>query len=172
MSFVDVRDEVFSLASSLPSSLGLKPGSRVALSVENEINHFLSSVALMVAGVSHVTLATHDSPEVNALIMRRLGVSKIVNDSDVQAARQSTGGVPHVHPQKTDSFGEIYLRTSGSVGHAKIVPFSAEDLIIQARRNTAYGQGTRFVRWASMQHNNSKKAPSLLLFNGRDKCFC
>lgn len=138
---------------------GIGPGATVGLSIADELEHFVASLALIGAGAWQIALATHDTAEEREQVAARARVTHVLLG---QGGEPRTGVVPHLDwPLPTGipvdvPEGGVFLRTSGTTGSSNIVPLTGADLLVQAARNPEYVDG-RLLRPASIEHNNSKR---------------
>jgi len=139
---------------------GIGPGATVGISIADEVEHFIASLALIGAGTWQIALATHDTEQEREEIAARARVTHVLLG---QQGEPHTGEVPHLSwplPPRAAATevpeGGVFLRTSGTTGSSNIVPLTAADLLVQAARNPEYIEG-RLLRPASIEHNNSKR---------------
>ena len=59
---------------------GIAPGDRVGIAIRDEFPHLLACLALLRLGCTQVTLAGHDTPEMQAALAARLGVTAVLAD--------------------------------------------------------------------------------------------
>lgn len=139
---------------------GIGPGTTVGITIADEVEHFVASLALIGAGTWQIALATHDTAQERDEIAARARVTHVLLGQD---GEPRTGDGPHLSwplaagpslPDVPD--GGVFLRTSGTTGASNIVPLTDDDLLIQAARNPEYVEG-RLLRPASIEHNNSKR---------------
>ncbi|WP_423067603.1 class I adenylate-forming enzyme family protein [Devosia sp. CN2-171] len=139
---------------------GIGPGTTVGISIADEVEHFVASLALIGAGAWQIALATHDTEQEREEVADRARVTHVLLG---QQGEPRTGSGPHLSwpldpgvdiPDGPE--GGVFLRTSGTTGSSNIVPLTAADLLVQAARNLEYADG-RLLRPASIEHNNSKR---------------
>jgi len=154
LTFRDVRDTVHALASALRAD-GLSHHDIVGLAISDEIDHFVTALALWTLGATHFTLASHDAQQMHEQLRQRTGCTKVV---DAQTTRRAlthvsgtalTAALPPVE-------GTMILKTSGTVARAKLVPITRGSMVEQARQHDFYTD-SRLLRFASVEHNNSKR---------------
>ena len=140
---------------------GIGPGATVGISIADELEHFVASLALLGAGAWQIALATHDTEQEREAIAERAHVTHVLVGSQGEPgagrATHLTWPLPPSAGQSSDvPEGGVFLRTSGTTGSMNIVPLTSTDLLIQAARNPEYADG-RLFRPASIEHNNSKR---------------
>lgn len=160
--------------------LGVGVGSIVAVSVKEELEHFILSLALLAVGARQTTLASHESLEVKRRLVKLLNPSIEITDSEplpfIQKAirMQSIGGRGSLGWNDEEwapaGGGSLLLRTSGTTGGMNIVELTEEDLMFQARRHAEY-QVEKLLRLASIEHNNSKRHRMYVFFQGGTNVF-
>ena len=156
LSFRDVRDRTYRVAQQLTQD-GVRPGEMVGVSAQNEIHHFILTLALLRVGATQVTLASHDPQDIVSDLTRRTKCHRVLGDRDVFDSWNTK------HPSGiltesgvTSARASLLLKTSGTVARAKLVPLSWDSLLLQARQHEFY-TNSRFMRYASIEHNNSKR---------------
>ncbi len=139
---------------------GVGPGTTAGISIADEVEHFIASLALISAGAWQIALATHDTPQEREEIAARARVTHVLLG---QQGEPRTSSVPHLTwpldaaaAAENVPEGGVFLRTSGTTGSSNIVPLTGDDLLVQAGRNPEYANG-RLLRPASIEHNNSKR---------------
>jgi len=154
LTFRDVRATVHALAAALRAD-GLNHHDIVGLAVADEIDHFVMCLALWTLGATHFTLASHDAQQMHEQLMQRTGSTKVIDAAMThRVLRGISGTVPTAALPLAE--GTMILKTSGTVSRAKLVPISHGSLIEQARQHDFY-VGSRLLRFASVEHNNSKR---------------
>jgi len=150
--------------------LGYSASDVVGVSLGNEREHLIVSLAVMGIGATHVTLATHDTLQIRSDTAERAAVNKTI--SNQEAARifeiARSGAVAAAHDD--GSTATLYLKTSGTTGTMNIVPFSEDQIADQALRHADYA-GERLLRLASIEHNNSKRHRLYCLWAGGTNVF-
>jgi len=140
---------------------GIGPQSRVGLTVTDELDNLIASLALLGLGCWHVILASHDTPELRREIATRAELDTVV----VGGRDPTTAGLrfvdwqmqPGANTSRLASVeGGTLLRTSGTTGTINLVPLDSADIALQAERHPGYA-GSRLFRPASIEHNNSKR---------------
>ncbi|HEX6121222.1 MAG TPA: fatty acid--CoA ligase family protein [Dongiaceae bacterium] len=139
--------------------LGFTASDVIGVSLDDEVEHLIVSLAIMGLGATHITFATHDPPQVHASTAKRAVVNKTV--STQEAAKildhgSGPGALAALHPAGAGTGAALYLKTSGTTGDMNIVPFSEDQIADQALRHADY-EGERLLRLASIEHNNSKR---------------
>jgi long-chain acyl-CoA synthetase len=152
------------------AAMGMGPIDTVGLSIGDEIEHLVACLGLLAAGTTQVTLSTFDPAEANASLARAAGVNVVLCD-DVS---QSPGDIPRLgwndsewdgtRPASMRS-GRLLLRTSGTTGVGKLVAYDETQLALQSR-DVGHYDGHRYLRPASVEHNNGKRHRLYCLFAG------
>lgn len=167
LSYPELMERVEREAAALAAA-GIGPGSIVGLSIADEVEHIVATLALMRTGAWHIALATHDTVTVRLAMATRVHATHIVASADVAALpgiRQLVWPLPAASAALGDSEGGVFLRTSGTTGEMNIVPLTAMDLAIQSARNAEYAGG-RLFRPAAIEHNNSRRHRLYCAFMG------
>lgn len=158
---------------------GIGPGATVGLTIRDEVEHLVASLALFALGTRQITLASHDQPKMRRDLADRAGVThRLVDDpaddggdDAVLAWRRgdaSAETIPAIPP--TSAEGRLFLRTSGTTGRTNILEFSESQIGLQAERHADYA-GERLLRLAAIEHNNSKRHRLYALWNGGTNIF-
>lgn len=169
LTFSDVLSSVNRITTSLILN-GFRPGESIAVKVKDEVNHLLVSLSLLVLGTRQTAFSTHDPGTIHSQLMSRLGITKVICDSDVKRFLESPGGGPLALKNTAGETGLLILKTSGTVNRAKLVPTPVESLLLQASQHGFY-QGSRYLRLASIEHNNSKRHRLYCLLQGGTNLF-
>ncbi len=127
---------------------GLRPGMVVGLHIADEVQHLVTSVALLCMDTCHVTLPTFDTDDVREDLAARCQVDALVDQRGVVFVAHSSKIGPGA--------GGLYLRTSGTTGQPSIVNVSPQQLVAQANSNAGYDTH-RLSCLASIEHNNAKR---------------
>lgn len=157
------------------TGLGLGESNVVGLTVGDEIEHLVACLALMAAGTTQITLSTFDPPQANADLALAAGVDLVLGDDAALAPPGLKlvrwGDVVETRaPRASSRHGRLLLRTSGTTGVGKIVPFDEPQLALQARLLDHY-ENQRYLRPASVEHNNGKRHRLYCLFAGGTNAF-
>jgi acyl-coenzyme A synthetase/AMP-(fatty) acid ligase len=132
---------------------GFNASDVVGITLDNEVEHLIASLAVMAIGASQINLATHDPNELRIHLAERAGVSKVI--SEFERAWFGRESPSHRFIERgTSAF--VYFRTSGTTGELNIVPLSEHQIALQAKRHADY-KSERLLRLASIEHNNSKR---------------
>lgn len=148
---------------------GVGEGTVVGLMIADEAEHLIATLSLLHVGAWQITLASHDTDAVREELFRRVVASHVVVDN----RRHPPPDADVVPWQATAAAGEsppsfrggMYFRTSGTTGGSNIVPVSDADLTLQSKRNLAFAGG-RYLRPASVEHNNGKRHRLYNLYSG------
>lgn len=159
------------------------PGDVVGLNVKDEVVHYLASISLMMTGCRQVTFASHDSAGIFRRMEKILEPRFVVTDmpgpdNTCAVIPLDSSMVESKSPKQeihllidrlaglsTTVAGSVLLKTSGTTGGFKIVEANASDLRLQALRHPEYLQES-LLRFASIEHNNSKRHRLYVFFNG------
>jgi long-chain acyl-CoA synthetase len=145
---------------------GVAPGQTIALTIADEYQHLLASVALMRLGCIQVTLPTHEPETHRAAIASRAKVSLVLADKTENSLPAVANLVPDFEyragksvlpPSRPPHKTCIYITSSGTTGLIKITPLSQYQLYYQALSWQWPAQREVFYRPASIEFNNSKK---------------
>lgn len=140
---------------------GAGSGSVVGLTVSDQDEHLVASLALFAVGAGQVTLASFDPAPVRQSIARRVGVTHRLAPDGPDTALEGlpvlrldldappSGPLPGAE-------GAIYLRTSGTTGTMNITVFTEGQLDLQAQTN-ALPASERLMYMATIEHNNAKR---------------
>lgn len=169
LTFSDVLGSVHRITTNLVLK-GFRPGESVGINVKDEVHHFLLSLALLALGTRQTTFSTHDPEAIHIQLKHRLGITKVISDSDMKRFLESTAGNEVLPGITVGESGLLVLKTSGTVNRAKLVPTDVRSLLIQASQHNFY-QGSRFLRLASIEHNNSKRHRLYCLLQGGTNLF-
>ena len=171
LTFTEVNEIVNLLAMEL-YEVGIRPGDTVGLSVKNEINHFLLTLALLALGTAHIVLASHDPVSLRARLKDRLRITRVIDDKDASGLLKKMDKSKKGNRRKTvdSEFGSLILKTSGTVSNSKLVPIPFASLLLQANQHPFY-TNSRFLRLASVEHNNSKRHRLYCFFSGGTNLF-
>ncbi len=141
----------------------------VGISLDNEVENLIVSLALMAIGAGQITLASHDPTQLRTTISERAGVTKVVRDFD--KGWLEAGAYPgDRHLAESDIAGSVYFKTSGTTGEINIVPLAENQIADQTGRNADYAT-ERLLRLASIEHNNSKRHRLYCLWAGGTNVF-
>lgn len=128
---------------------GVGPGAVVGITLDNEINHLVATLAVAATGASQIVLATHDPPPLRDRIARRVGVTHVLAASGLA----TTGAVRSAADRGVATY---YLKTSGTTAEVNLVAFDEAQIAAQAARHADY-RDERLLRLASIEHNNSRR---------------
>lgn len=163
---------------------GIGPGMAVGITLRDETEHLVASLALLALGAPQVSLASFDPPAVREGLADRVGAAAVLVDEprDALAGRRAiawheiraglaTGAPPAGPPRPDPDAPAIFLSGSGVSGRPKIVAFSLRQLVQQAERNYPGYDGGRMFRFASVEHNNSKRLRLYTILRGGTAVF-
>lgn len=145
---------------------GIGPGAIVGLTLAEETEHLVATLALLACGARHIVLATHDPVPLHRQLAARVGVTHQLARPGAAALEGATRidwpgidlpatadlGAAPIEP----AAGTLVLRTSGTTGRANLVAFDEAQIAAQAARHADY-LDERLLRMASIEHNNSKR---------------
>lgn len=173
LTFESLRNRVISSSSQLIFS-GVTNESVIGISVEDEINHMIISLAAFRCGCPQITLPTHDSLGSRRDLARRVGATHVVCcDQRYGLSGLDTLTADNILSPGTDKtpldasrgHGILYLCTSGTTGEPNVIPFSETQLIQQAALHGGY-RTQRYLQLASVEYNNAKRHRLYSLCNG------
>ena len=175
MGYGELVDRVEACARSLDAQ-GVARGEIAGVTVRDETQHLVASLALLALGIPQVSVGTHEPMPMRARLAARIGVTRIVATTgedridgllyaEVNGADPSSAA--RAIPFHGDAEGPaIYLTGSGTTGEPKVVAMSERQLVLQADRGYRdYGR-ERVLRLASVEHNNSKRLRLYALWQG------
>lgn len=167
-------------AMSYLSQRGVSSGSTVGITLPNEADHLVATLALLGLGARQIVLPTHDSMAQRAELAQRVGMQmQLVSSADEGVVSDL---IPFPPPESLRSMrlsgdqtesgmsgqrgqGVLYLKTSGTTSRTNIVEFSESDIGRQAARHPDYGNES-LLRLASVEYNNSKRHRLYSIWNG------
>lgn len=181
LSYAELQERVLAWANFL-EPYAIRSGDLVGLHIQNEVQHFEIALALLWVGARHVTLASHDSPALHQQLIAILKPKAILTDSGAQwtdsdsavidipaaldpSALPKTGSGAENRARDPSPAGSVLLKTSGTTGGINIIELSASDLVFQSQRHPEYAQDG-LLRFASIEHNNSKRHRLYAFLNG------
>jgi acyl-coenzyme A synthetase/AMP-(fatty) acid ligase len=161
-------------------SCGIGASNTVGVHIQNEVEHFKATLALLAIGARQIVLPSYETDLINGNIAEEVGVSYVLSDSDdlglpgieiiswdrIQATRDAPG---NEHPDGRSAQGIVMIRTSGSTGHPKTFELSESQLFEQADR-LVY-EGERMLRLAPIESNGSKRQRIFCAFMGGTNVF-
>lgn len=177
LNYAQLFDRINSAAAYLSAS-GLRPGLAVGLTVADEAEHLIASLALFALGCAHITLATHDTESMRADLARRTGITHVVADISVTSANAiiirwpAEVGRPAATTRAAiaPNEGRLFLRTSGTTGTTNIMAFKESQIALQADRHPEYADA-RLLSLATIEHNNVKRHRLYCAWNGGANVF-
>lgn len=156
---------------------GVGQGSVVGLSVADEIDHMILTLATLACGASQVTLATYETADLRARIAAQAGVTHVVAESEAYRPAEAAefmlwdeladGGAP----RRDWTGGVIILRTSGTTGGIKLIGLTDAQVARQADDCGAGYERHIHTRAASVEHNVSKRHALYTLWAGGTMLF-
>jgi long-chain acyl-CoA synthetase len=159
LSYGELLERVEQEAGNLFAS-GIDAGSVVGVAIVDEIEHYVACLALLRLGAWQITIAAHDTATLHHELMRRTGATHLLTDRTVAAPLAvALLHWPLPNGAKVAARGDqggLFCRTSGTTGASNLVPLSEASVVAQARRNPEY-LGARYLRPASIEHNNGKR---------------
>lgn len=145
--------------------LDLTDSAVIGVSIEDEHDHFIASLALLVAGLRQVTLATSATPIARALLARKAGATHVLSDDAKYALDELSllpwreiNAVGDATPEDATprTSGLLYLTATGTTGDANTIVFTEQQLAHQAERYAEYAN-ERLLRLAPIEFNTSKR---------------
>jgi acyl-CoA synthetase (AMP-forming)/AMP-acid ligase II len=150
----------------------------VGLSIADEVTHLLATLAIQATGAGQIVLATHDTLLQRSCLAGRVGVTHVISSSNshrIPEIKYVTW--PHLVTaatcllqQRCELGATVCLRTSGTTGDLNVVVFTEGQIAAQAEQHSDYS-GERFLRFASIEHNNSKRHRLYCLWRGGTNVF-
>lgn len=171
MSYAVLADRIRGVAAAL-GARGIGAGHVVGVSIEDEIEHMVATLAVLTVGASQVTLAVFDPEPLRAKIASIASVTHILATDDAFAlpglpftawAEIGRGAPPTA---LADTGGAILLRTSGTTGGIKMIALDDRRLALQARDASEGYRQSRQLRVVSVEHNVAKRHALYILWAG------
>ena len=146
-------------------ALALGPESKIGISLSDEHEHYVASLALFVAGLTQVTIATSASMTARAALAAKAGVTHMLSDDatfgvddlpllpwpEIGEARGSTSD-----SSRQRGAGALYITATGTTGDANTIVFSERQIAQQAERHANYAD-EHLLRLAPIEFNTSKR---------------
>ena len=181
MSYGDLRDRILAWIAFFEGH-DIRSGDLIGLHIQDEVRHYEIALALLWHGNRQITLASHDSAALHQQLVALLKPKAILSDAGVElselpsqiihvpAAPDFVEDRPIAERQPDpaadfDNGGSVLLKTSGTTGGINIIELSALDLAFQSQRHPEYAQ-EGLLRFASIEHNNSKRHRLYAALNG------
>jgi long-chain acyl-CoA synthetase len=159
------------------SSVGLNANSVVGVTLSNELDHLIVTLALFGLGTKQLILPTFDSIALRKDFAERVNMTDLICDDNSSFLNMTAIEYPpkdftntHQTINGNSIEGELFIKTSGTTGRPNIVLFTETQLALQAERVTDY-KSERLLRLASMEHNNSKRHRLYSIWNGGTNIF-
>jgi len=179
INYADLLKKVETAASYLLSN-GINYKSVVGISIDDEVEHLITTLALLVLGTSQITLPTHDTNALNAITASEVGVTHVLS-TDRKLALDNISFViwslnkitmPDVtkFTYSPSNEGSILLKTSGTTGKSKIIRLSEMQLAMHAQQHSDY-KDEYFLRLAPIEYNNSKRHRLYCVWTGGTNVF-
>lgn len=142
---------------------GIDADATVGITLADETEHLVATLALLACGARQIVLATHDPASMRQQLAARVGLTHLLAGDGVPAlegvARVAwpCEARPATHATAAPAGGgRLVLRTSGTTGGVNLVAFDEAQIAAQAARHDDY-RDERLLRLASIEHNNSKR---------------
>ncbi len=151
---------------------GVRPGSVVAMTISDDADHFILSLALLALGAWQVNAASHDSAATRDDLAQRTSAHLHLTD----AAEWAIPGLKQimwegsVHAPAARSVlptggGGAFFSTSGTTGRQSIVRMDEALMIYQAKRGITE-RGDRLFKASSMEFGHAKRNRIFALWCG------
>lgn len=151
-------------------------GGVLGLSIRDEVENLIASLALLAAGRRQITLATFNAIEARQTLAATAGVELVIADETAPVLP----GIPYVRwgeiagvprgSAEARRAGSLIVRTSGSTGEGKLIEFDEAQLAVQLRDFAQYA-GRRYFRIASVEHGICLRQRLLCLIAGGTNVF-
>lgn len=148
---------------------GVGPQATVGITLDDETQHLVATLALLACGARQIVLATHDPVPARQQLAARLQVTHLLTGDGVAQVGLPIEAGPLVRPPDAP-LGVLVLRTSGTTGGVNLVAFDEMQIAAQAARHADY-RDERLLRMASIEHNNSKRHRLYCLWAGGSNVF-
>lgn len=157
---------------------GFGEGSVVGLSIADEHDHYIASLALFVAGLHQVTLATSATAATRALLAQKAGVTHVLSDNVAHAVNdlplmpwsEVFEPAPETADPRPRGGGLLYITATGTTGDANTIVFSERQIAQQAERHANYAD-ERLLRLAPIEFNTSKRHRLYCFWQGGTNVF-
>lgn len=156
---------------------GIGPEAMVGVTLADEAEHLVATLALLAAGARQIVLATHDPVAMRVQLAARVGLTHLLAGAGVPVLDGVTrvdwpciGAAPTGAPPAGPLTGTLVLRTSGTTGDLNLVAFDEAQIAAQAARHGDY-RDERLLRLASIEHNNSKRHRLYCVWAGGSNVF-
>jgi long-chain acyl-CoA synthetase len=156
---------------------GIGPEAMVGITLADEAEHLVATLALLATGARQIVLATHDPATMHRQLATRAGLTHLLADASVSAldgvARVDwpcIGAPAAIALPVLPATGTLVLRTSGTTGDVNLVAFDEAQIAAQAERHADY-RDERLLRMASIEHNNSKRHRLYCVWAGGSNVF-
>lgn len=154
------------------SEKGVNEKSVVGVTITNELDHLIITIALFGLGSKQLIIPSYDSYDVQYDFAKRVKMDVYISEFESDFFPKNTiifsANLAYecsIDISCSEIEGHIYIKTSGTTGKPNIVPFTESQLVIQAQRVKDYSQEV-LLRLASMEYNNSKRHRLYSIWNG------
>ncbi len=147
-------------------SNGINDKSIVGISIDDEFEHLIATLSLLILGASQITLPTLDTNTLNSISASEVGVTHVLSTNKKWELENIAFVIwnPDImtvadlieFTYSSQNEGSIFLRTSGTTGKSKIIELSEMQLSMHSQRHSDY-RNECFLRLAPIEYNNSKR---------------
>jgi len=148
-----VADRVLELASN-----GINHLATVGMTISDELNHLIASLAVAELGADQITLASFSSNAYNAELAGRVGVTHWVADDTIgiDSGNSNGGDTKNSQDPLLAKVPHFYFTTSGTTQRPKLLRVAQQQLIGQLAAH-GHNSSRRFYTASSIEHHNAKK---------------
>ena len=153
---------------------GMAPGTMAGVTLREDLDHLVVTLALLRLGCHQVTLGSHEPAALRAGIAARAGVAVVVADGAgdalpglplLQPDHEAAAATPPGDlPEAPQARALLVMTSSGTTGRPKLIPLSQAQLLAQSVRRAGLGRVRH--RPVGLEHNNGMRFPLFALANG------
>ncbi len=167
LSYAELAEQVRTQAGKLRDA-GLSRASVVGILCADDTQHLVLCLAATQLGATSITVPTHEAEQTQNNLVKRCGVTHIVDEMLSVIATTSNGNPASNAAEASTAY--LLFSTSGTTDDAKLVMQYDSDLVSQAHRHIESTE-ERFACIASMEHNFSKRHRLYCIAEGATNIF-
>lgn len=155
---------------------GIDKGSIVGITIKNEVDHLIVTLALICQGIPHIVLASFEPPEIHDDIINRLKITHTIKENPtLDSENNNLWNNISIHKQVYDTNNQlsnykIFLKTSGTTGRMNILPFTQEKITNQSLAYEWFNK-ERLMTFSTIEHNNARRHRIFCVFAGGTNVF-
>jgi acyl-CoA synthetase (AMP-forming)/AMP-acid ligase II len=144
---------------------GMAPGTMAGVTLRDDLQHLVVTLALLRLGCHQVTLGSHEPVALRADLAARAGVDVVLADDGADALpgvallrpdhAAAAAGPPGALPDTPESQAVLVMTSSGTTGRPKLIPLRPPQLLAQAAMRV--GLGSVRHRPVGLEHNNGMR---------------